>query len=136
MHHTVGGFFRHNAGNPARKLCYPPKFCEFGANAADLSDVYFVTGVYGEESHFSNGKTTHYARAVSLVDGSISDIKLDKDDAGALDKYKDDKGDYKEAAMLCTFDDDVATEWSGGDDYEVVGAGEGTRRDASGYYQC
>ena len=85
-----------------------------GANAADLSDVYFVTGVYGEESHFSNGKTTHYARAVSLVDGSISDIKLDKDDAGALDKYKDDKGDYKEAAMLCTFDDDVATEWSGG----------------------
>jgi len=92
-----------------------------GANAADLSDVYFVTGVYGEESHFSNGKTTHYARAVSLVDGSISDIKLDKDDAGALDKYKDDKGDYKEAAMLCTFDDDVATEWSGGDDYEVVG---------------
>ena len=92
-----------------------------GANAADLRDVYFVTGVYGEESHFSNGKMTHYARAVSLADGSISDIKLDKDDAGALDKYKADNGDYKEAAMLCTFDDDVATEWTGGDDYKVVG---------------
>jgi len=92
-----------------------------GSTGVDLDDVYYVAGVYGEESRYNAKKMTYYAQAVSLADGSVSDIKLDKDDAGALDKYKDDKGDYKEAAMLCTFDDDVATEWSGGDDYEVVG---------------
>ena len=60
-----------------------------GAAGADLSDVYYVAGVYGEESRYNNEQMTWYAQAVSLADGSVSDIELDKTNAGALENFKD-----------------------------------------------
>ena len=94
-----------------------------GANAADLSDVYFVTGVYGEESRYNASKMTYYAQAVSLADGSVSDIELDeKDSKNELVKFLDTTdGDYAPVKGLFTFDDDVATEWDGDDDYVIYG---------------
>ena len=50
-----------------RRLCHR---CG-GAAGADLNDVYYVTGVYCEESRYNaNKKFTWYAQAVSLADGS------------------------------------------------------------------
>ena len=83
-----------------------------GAAGADLSDVYYVAGVYGEESRYNNEQMTWYAQAVSLEDGSVSDIELDeKDSKNELVKFLDTTdGDYAPVKGLFTFDDDVATE--------------------------
>ena len=94
-----------------------------GAAGADLSDVYYVAGVYGEESRYNASKMTYYAQAVSLADGSVSDIELDKKDSkNELVKFLDTTdGDYAPVKGLFTFDDDVATEWDGDDDYVIYG---------------
>ena len=94
-----------------------------GAAGADLSDVYYVAGVYGEESRYNASKMTYYAQAVSLADGSVSDIELDeKDSKNELVKFLDTTdGDYAPVKGLFTFDDDVATEWDGDDDYVIYG---------------
>lgn len=92
-----------------------------GAAGADLSDVYYVAGVYGEESRYNNKQMTWYAQAVSLEDGSVSDIELDKTDAGALENFKDKpNGGYKEVRGLYTFDDDVAEVWGKNTDNGLV----------------
>ena len=94
-----------------------------GAAGADLSDVYYVAGVYGEESRYNASKMTYYAQAVSLADGSVSDIELDKKDSkNELVKFLDTTdGDYAPVKGLFTFDDDVATERDGDDDYVIYG---------------
>ena len=94
-----------------------------GAAGADLSDVYYVAGVYCEESRYNASKMTYYAQAVSLADGSVSDIELDKKDSkNELVKFLDTTdGDYAPVKGLFTFDDDVATEWDGDDDYVIYG---------------
>ena len=95
-----------------------------GADTVDLSEVYYVAGVYGSESSYNKGNITYYAQAVSLADGTISNIKLDKDDAkNALKNYFDKAGTWKEVQDFYTFDDDVATLWRGGDDYQIYGIG-------------
>ena len=92
-----------------------------GASGADLSDVYYVAGVYGEESRYNNKQMTWYAQAVSLEDGSVSDIELDKKDAGALESFKDKSdGEYEEVRGLYTFDDDVAEVWGKNTDNGLV----------------
>ncbi|CAN4034809.1 hypothetical protein PKCEKB_PKCEKB_18295, partial [Dysosmobacter welbionis] len=63
-----------------------------GAAGADLNDVYYVTGVYCEESRYNANKFTWYAQAVSLADGSASDIELDETDAdNALKAFINDE---------------------------------------------
>ena len=92
-----------------------------GAAGADLSDVYYVAGVYGEESRYNNEQMTWYAQAVSLADGSVSDIELDKTNAGALENFKDKpNGGYEEVRGLYTFDDDVADVWGKNTDNGLV----------------
>ena len=95
-----------------------------GAAGADLSDVYYVAGVYGEESRYNASKMTYYAQAVSLADGSASDIELDETDAdNALKAFiNDEKTDeFTVVNGLYTFDDDIATAWDGDRDYTVYG---------------
>ena len=38
-----------------------------GAAGADLSDVYYVAGVYGEESRYNASKMTYYAQAINVT---------------------------------------------------------------------
>ena len=86
-----------------------------------MSDVYYVAGVYGEESRYNNEQMTWYAQAVSLADGSVSDIELDKTNAGALENFKDKpNGGYEEVRGLYTFDDDVADVWGKNTDNGLV----------------
>ena len=95
-----------------------------GAAGADLSDVYYVAGVYCEESRYNAEKFTWYAQAVSLADGSASDIELDETDAdNALKAFiNDEKTDeFTVVNGLYTFDDDIATAWDGDRDYTVYG---------------
>ena len=95
-----------------------------GAAGADLNDVYYVTGVYCEESRYNANKFTWYAQAVSLADGSASDIELDETDAdNALKSIIDDasKDAFTDVKGLYTFDDDIATAWDGDRDYTVYG---------------
>ena len=95
-----------------------------GAAGADLNDVYYVTGVYCEESRYNANKFTWYAQAVSLADGSASDIELDETDAdNALKAFiNDEKTDeFTVVNGLYTFDDDIATAWDGDRDYTVYG---------------
>ena len=92
-----------------------------GAAGADLNDVYYVTGVYCEESRYNANKFAWYAQAVSLADGSVSDIELDKTNAGALENFKDKpNGGYEEVRGLYTFDDDVADVWGKNTDNGLV----------------
>ena len=98
-----------------------------GAAGADLNDVYYVTGVYCEESRYNANKFTWYAQAVSLADGSASDIELDETDAdNALKAFiNDEKTDeFTVVNGLYTFDDDIATAWDGDRDYTVYGIDE------------
>ena len=98
-----------------------------GAAGADLSDVYYVAGVYGEESRYNASKMTYYAQAVSLADGSASDIELDETDAdNALKAFIDDEktDEFTVVNGLYTFDDDIATAWDGDRDYTVYGFGD------------
>ena len=98
-----------------------------GAAGADLNDVYYVTGVYCEESRYNANKFTWYAQAVSLADGSASDIELDETDAdNALKSIIDDASEDAFTAVkgLYTFDDDIATAWDGDRDYTVYGIDE------------
>ena len=95
-----------------------------GAAGADLNDGYYVTGVYCEESRYNANKFTWYAQAVSLADGSASDIELDETDAdNALKSIIDDasKDAFTDVKGLYTFDDDIATAWDGDRDYTVYG---------------
>ena len=95
-----------------------------GATGADLSDVYYVVGVYGEESRYNNNNITYYAQAVALADGTVSDIKLDEtDDDNELNDYiVEDSTSFRPVAGLYTFDDDIATAWDGDGDYRIYGA--------------
>ena len=98
-----------------------------GAAGADLNDVYYVTGVYCEESRYNANKFTWYAQAVSLADGSASDIELDETDAdnalkSVIDGAKTDE--FTVVNGLYTFDDDIATAWDGDKDYTVYGFGD------------
>ena len=105
-----------------------------GAAGADLNDVYYVTGVYCEESRYNANKFTWYAQAVSLADGSASDIELDETDAdNALKSVIDDanKDAFTAVKGLYTFDDDVATAWDGDRDYTVYGINEDDGLDTS-----
>ena len=105
-----------------------------GAAGADLNDVYYVTGVYCEESRYNAEKFTWYAQAVSLADGSASDIELDETDAdNALKSVIDDanKDAFTAVKGLYTFDDDVATAWDGDRDYTVYGINEDDGLDTS-----
>ena len=98
-----------------------------GAAGADLNDVYYVTGVYCEESRYNAEKFTWYAQAVSLADGSASDIELDETNAdNALKSIIDDasKDAFTDVKGLYTFDDDIATAWDGDRDYTVYGIDE------------
>ena len=98
-----------------------------GAAGADLSDVYYVAGVYCEESRYNAEKFTWYAQAVSLADGSASDIELDETNAdNALKSIIDDasKDAFTDVKGLYTFDDDIATAWDGDRDYTVYGIDE------------
>ena len=98
-----------------------------GAAGADLNDVYYVTGVYCEESRYNANKFTWYAQAVSLADGSASDIELDETNAdNALKSIIDDasKDAFTDVKGLYTFDDDIATAWDGDRDYTVYGIDE------------
>ena len=79
-----------------------------GETGVDVNDVYYVTGTYqGAKSY---GKDSYYAQAVSLADGSVSDIKLDVDSnnkAGDLNVAS--SYDFKTGnAGLYTFDDGKA----------------------------
>ena len=105
-----------------------------GAAGADLNDVYYVTGVYCEESRYNANKFTWYAQAVSLADGSASDIELDETDAdNALKSIIDDasKDAFTDVKGLYTFDDDIATAWDGDRDYTVYGIDEDEGLDTS-----
>ena len=105
-----------------------------GAAGADLNDVYYVTGVYCEESRYNAEKFTWYAQAVSLADGSASDIELDETDAdNALKSIIDDvsKEAFTAVKGLYTFDDDIATAWDGDRDYTVYGIDEDDGLDTS-----
>ena len=105
-----------------------------GAAGADLNDVYYVTGVYCEESRYNANKFTWYAQAVSLADGSASDIELDETDAdNALKAFiNDEKTDeFTDVKGLYTFDDDIATAWDGDRDYTVYGIDEDDGLDTS-----
>ena len=105
-----------------------------GAAGADLNDVYYVTGVYCEESRYNANKFTWYAQAVSLADGSASDIELDETDAdNALKAFiNDEKTDeFTVVNGLYTFDDDIATAWDGDRDYTVYGIDEDDGLDTS-----
>ena len=105
-----------------------------GAAGADLNDVYYVTGVYCEESRYNANKFTWYAQAVSLADGSASDIELDETDAdNALKSIIDDasKDAFTDVKGLYTFDDDIATAWDGDRDYTVYGIDEDDGLDTS-----
>ena len=105
-----------------------------GAAGADLNDVYYVTGVYCEESRYNANKFTWYAQAVSLADGSASDIELDETDAdNALKAFiNDEKTDeFTVVKGLYTFDDDIATAWDGDRDYTVYGIDEDDGLDTS-----
>ena len=105
-----------------------------GAAGADLSDVYYVAGVYCEESRYNANKFTWYAQAVSLADGSASDIELDETDAdNALKAFiNDEKTDeFTVVNGLYTFDDDIATAWDGDRDYTVYGIDEDDGLDTS-----
>ena len=95
-----------------------------GAAGADLTDVYYVAGVYGEESRYNSNNYIWYAQAVSLEDGSVTDIELDEtDDENALNNEistsKQNSGRYVQVQNLYTFDDDVASRWNGGSSYVV-----------------
>ena len=111
-----------------------------GAAGADLTDVYYVAGVYGEESRYNSGNFTWYAQAVSLEDGSVTDIELDEEDGyfdvsdnwqadsnpeSDLHRYISDSadatnaGDYVQVQGLYTFDDDITEVWNGGSSYDV-----------------
>ena len=96
-----------------------------GATAVDLSDVYYVAGVYGEESRYNTTQgITYYAQAVSLADGTVSDIELDDDDAGVLETAKETTGEWNDIKELYTFDDGVAEEWrTSNGEYVVYGVG-------------
>ena len=81
-----------------------------GETGVDVNDVYYVTGTYqGAKSY---GKDSYYAQAVSLADGSVSDIKLDVDsnnNAGDLNVASSPGIDFKtDRAGLYTFDDGKA----------------------------
>ena len=105
-----------------------------GAAGADLNDVYYVTGVNCEESRYNANKFTWYAQAVSLADGSASDIELDETDAdNALKSIIDDasKDAFTDVKGLYTFDDDIATAWDGDRDYTVYGIDEDDGLDTS-----
>ena len=96
-----------------------------GSTGVDLDDVYYVAGVYGEESRYNAKKMTYYAQAVSLADGSVSDIEIDvtasKNDLANI--VDDENGNWVPVKDLYTFDDDVATQWRSNNDYEAYGVG-------------
>ena len=76
----------------------------FGGNA----------GGYGSGSY---GRNNYYVQAVTLADGTVEEIELDKDDAGALESVKETvdaaEGDgFVAVGGLYTFDDGVAEESS------------------------
>ena len=50
-----------------------------GTTSGDISDVYYVTGVYGAAGTW--GGTDYFAQAISLKDGSVKQIKLENNDA-------------------------------------------------------
>ena len=51
-----------------------------GAAAANINDVYYITGVYKTSS--TMGTVKYYAQAVAL-DGTVSEIELEKSEAGS-----------------------------------------------------
>ena len=84
-----------------------------GATGANLDDVYYVIGVYGEESKYS-GEYTYYAVVASLEDGTVSEVKVDKDESTDLGSVFDSDGDFQSVSAhnnLFTIDDDVFEAW-------------------------
>ena len=85
-----------------------------GATGADLDDVYYVFGVYGEQSKYSEA-VTYYAVVASLEDGTVSEVKVDKSESGDLgDVFKtEDDGFQKVKANnnLFTIDGDEVKAW-------------------------
>ena len=60
-----------------------------GSAAISLDDLYYVTGIYKVNE---KGSTVYYAQAISLVDGKVSEMKLEK--AGADDAFADVEVDH------------------------------------------
>ena len=95
-----------------------------GATGISLDDVYYVVGAYSGSGSY--GRNNYYVQAVTLADGTVEEIELDKDDAGALESVKETvdaaEGDgFVAVGGLYTFDDGVAEEYNdASDDYTVV----------------
>ena len=94
-----------------------------GATGVNLDDVYYVTGVYSGSGSY--GGRNYYAQAVSLADGTVEEIELDADDAGALENKKEQadtagNNGFANVGGLYTFDNGEATKYTTNDDYTVV----------------
>ena len=93
-----------------------------GAAAANINDVYYVTGVYMTKS--TMGSTKYYAQAVAL-DGTVSEIELEKSEFEAKGTFENkkpsDSGDFKPVAGLYTLTDKAnGNDKSGNDKFNAV----------------
>lgn len=93
-----------------------------GAAAANINDVYYVTGVYMTKS--AMGTEKYYAQAVAL-DGTVSEIELEAsefDSKGTFENKKpSDSGDFKPVAGLYTLTDKAnGDDKSGNDKFNAV----------------
>ena len=88
-----------------------------GAAAANINDVYYVTGVYMTKS--AMGTEKYYAQAVAL-DGTVSEIELEAsefDSKGTFENKKpSDSGDFKPVAGLYTLTDKANGDDKSGND--------------------
>ena len=92
-----------------------------GAAAANINDVYYITGVYMTKS--TMGTEKYYAQAVAL-DGTVSEIELEKSEAGSGKIAEDvDAPDklYTDVAGLYTLTDKAnGNDKSGNDKFNAV----------------
>ena len=87
-----------------------------GAAAANINDVYYITGVYMTKS--TMGTEKYYAQAVAL-DGTVSEIELEKSEAGSGKIAEDaDEADklYTDVAGLYTLTDKANGDDKSGND--------------------
>ena len=88
-----------------------------GAAAANINDVYYITGVYMTKS--TMGTVKYYAQAVAL-DGTVSEIELEAsefDSKGTFENKKpSDSGDFKPVAGLYTLTDKANGDDKSGND--------------------
>ena len=77
-----------------------------GVTSADVNDLYYVTGVYSKSSAYGETDLVYYAQRVSLADGSMDTVQVEK---GALQVI----GKNTTVTSNSNITDNAAKAWAG-----------------------